>query len=222
MPIRRGSVNFARFRVQGDVPRDSKRWLQGALKKHAFEPIDPKSDEERTAGFVELENNEATDFAAGSIFHGLYALFAWRVDKLRVPGNAVRAELLKWSQAFEAKNERGPGRRERADQKDAIKKALRGKLEPSTKVFEVSLDLAGKELLAWVTSRAVVEEVQAALESTLDVKLVPRVPAAFLDPDVLDAMTPTPQLFTEWSDGSERSENPGRRGTTRTTEAASS
>lgn len=197
MPIRRGSVNFARFRVQGDIPKDAKRWLQNALKKNAFEPIDPKGDEERAAGFVELEENDSTAFGAGNLFHGLYALFAWRVDKLRVPGNAVRGELLKWSQAFEGKNGRAPGRRERSEQKESIKKALRAKLEPSSKVFEVSLDLAGKELLAWVTSRAVVDDVQAALESTLDVKLVPRVPAAFLSADVLDALAPTPELFVE-------------------------
>lgn len=199
MPIRRGSVNLARFRLDGDVPKDVKRWLQKGLGKAAFEPIDPKSEDERTAGFVELESADRTEFSAGALFHGMHALFAYRVDKLKVPNNALRAGLLQWSQAFEQKNGRAPGRRERAEQKDTLKKALRAKQEPVTKLFEVSVDLTSKDVFVWATSRTVVDEVQASLESNLEVKLVPRVPAAFLAPSQIDALTPTKELFGEVS-----------------------
>ena len=47
----------------------------------------------------------------------------------------------------------------------------------------------------WGTSRGIVEELQIALEEQLEVRLVPRVPAAFVTPDVLDALSPTPELF---------------------------
>ena len=140
MPIRRGSVNLARFRMEGAVPKDVKRWLQKGLGKAGFEPIDPKSDDERAAGFVELEQNDSTEFSAGALFHGLHALFAWRVDRLKVPTNALRAGLLEWGQAFEKKNKRPAGRRERTEQKDALKKTLRAKQAPVTKVFELSVD----------------------------------------------------------------------------------
>ena len=199
MPIRRGSVNLARFRLEGAVPKDVKRWLQKGLSKASFEPIDPKSDDERAAGFVELEQNDQTDFSAGALFHGLHALFAWRVDRLKVPTNALRAGLLQWSQAFEQKNGRPAGRRERAEQKDALKKTMRAKQAPVTKVFELSVDLTSRDVFVWATSRSVVEEAQAVLESTLEVKLIPRVPAAFLAAGVLDGLTPTAQLFGEAS-----------------------
>lgn len=199
MPIRRGSVNLARFRLEGAVPKDVKRWLQKGLGKAAFEPIDPKSDDERAAGFVELEQNDSTDFSAGALFHGLHALFAWRVDRLKVPTHTLRAGLLQWSQAFEQKNGRPAGRRERAEQKDALKKTLRAKQAPMTKVFELSVDLTSRDVFVWATSRNVVEEAQAVLESTLEVKLIPRVPAAFLAAGVLEGLTPTQALFGEVS-----------------------
>lgn len=199
MPIRKGSVNLARFRIEGAIPKDVKRWLQKGLGKAGFEPIDPKSDDERAAGFVELEQNDSTEFSAGALFHGLHALFGWRVDKLKVPTNALRAGLLQWSQAFEQKNGRPAGRRERAEQKDALKKALRAKQAPVSKVFEVSVDLTSRDVFVWATSRTVVEEAQAVFESTLEVKLIPRVPAAFLAPGVLDSLTPTVELFGEAS-----------------------
>ena len=199
MPIRRGSVNLARFRLEGDVPKDVKRWLQKGLGKAAFEAIDPKGEDERTAGFVELDQNASTEFSAGALFHGMHALFAWRVDRLKVPTNQIRAGLLQWSQAFEQKNKRAPGRRERAEQKESIKKALRSKQDPVTKVFELSVDLTSKDVFVWATSRTVVDEAQAALESALEVKLIPRVPAAFLPVGALDAMTPSKELFGEVS-----------------------
>jgi recombination associated protein RdgC len=197
MPIRRGSVNLARFRMEGALPKDVKRWLQKGLSKAGFDPIDPKSDDERSAGFVELEQNDSTEFSAGALFHGLHALFAWRVDRLKVPTNTLRAGLLQWSQAFEQKNGRPAGRRERAEQKDALKKTLRAKQAPVTKVFELSVDLTSRDVFVWATSRNVVEEAQAVLESTLEVKLIPRVPAAFLGAGVLDSLTPTKELFGE-------------------------
>ncbi len=197
MPIRRGSVNLARFRMEGAVPKDVKRWLQKGLHKAAFEPIDPKSDDERAAGFVELEGNDRTEFSAGALFFGTYALFAWRVDKLKVPTSALRTGLLQWSQAFEQKNGRAPGRRERGEQKDALKKALRAKQSPVTKVFELSVNLSSRDVFVWATSRTVVEEAQASLESALEAKLLPRVPATFLTPSALDALTPTEALFGE-------------------------
>ena len=195
MPIRRGAVSCSRFRVVGDVPKDVRRWLTKALTARAFEPIDPKGDDDRAAGFVELDDDKATAFSAGSVFDGGYALFAWRVEKIRIPGAAFRGEVTAWSEKFESKNGRPPGRKEKGDQKDLIRRSMRAKTEPAVKVFDVSWELATNEVLVWGTSRGIVEEVQTALEDKLEVRLVPRVPASFMAPNVLDAMAPTPQLF---------------------------
>jgi DNA recombination-dependent growth factor C len=174
-----------------------KRWLSRALKTAAFEPLDPKSDEERAAGFVELEATSRAEFGGSDVLYGTHALFAWRVDKLRISGQVLRAELLKWTQAFEAKNGRPAGRSEKSEQKENVRRALRSKAEPSTKTFDISLDLSTREVLIWATSRTTVEEIQGALEVALEVRLNPRVPAAFVAPEVLDALKPTALFFGE-------------------------
>lgn len=195
MPIRRGALSFARFRLDGSVPKDTRRWLLKALEARAFEGIDPKGEDDRASGFVSLERPEVADFPAGEVFRGLNALFAWRVEKLRIPGQQIRTQLAEWAQAFEQKNGRSPGRREKSEQKDTIRKVLRSKTEPVVKVFDVSLDLAGKELQVWSTTRSIVEEVTEALESGLEVRLVPKVPASLVDADTLDRLAPTTELF---------------------------
>lgn len=195
MPIRRGAISCSRFRLDGEVPKDVKRWLTKALTVKAFEPIDKKGDEDRAVGFVELENPDATEFRVGALFEGDYALFAWRVETLKVPQASLREELLAWAKAFEGKEGRKPGRREKAEQKDTLRRAHRARTPPTSKVFDVSLLLPQRELLVWANSAKVVDEVQAELEDGLKVRLVQRVPAALVSAAVLDTLSPTPELF---------------------------
>lgn len=195
MPVQRGSVSFSRFRLGGDPPKDVKRWLTGALRARAFEPIDPKGEEDRAAGFVELENERGTGFSAGAVFSGPWALFSWRVEKLRIPSAQLREQLTLWTTKFEAQHGRPPGRREKAEGKEAARRSLRSKLEPVAKTFDVSIALETGEVHLWASSRTVVEEIHEALESGLKVRLVPRVPAAFVRADALDRLEPTPELF---------------------------
>jgi recombination associated protein RdgC len=197
MPIRRGSVSFARFRLGGTPPRDVRRWLTSALRSGSFEPIDVKGDLDRAAGFVELEAAEMTAFTPSTVFTGTAAVFAWRVDRLRAPGAQLRGELARWSQAFEAANKRPPGRQEKADQKDVLKRAWRSRAEPVSRTFDVSLDLTSRELLVWATSASVVEEIHAALEERLGLPLPRSVPSASIPAARLDALAPTPALFPE-------------------------
>jgi recombination associated protein RdgC len=197
MPIRRGTVSFARFTLPAAPPKDVRRWLTTGLRAGAFEAIDPKGEEERAAGFVELEAPDATGFAPGAVFYGTSALFAWRVDRLRAPGAQLRGELARWGQQFEAKNGRPPGRREKTEQKEVLRRAWRSRAEPVTRTFDVSLELSTREVLVWATSRPVVEEVQAALEERLDATLQRKGPAAGVPAAKLEGLAPTPALFGE-------------------------
>lgn len=195
MPIRRGSISCSRFLVEGGIPKDVRKWLTHALKKSAFEPIDPKGDEERAAGFVELEDENATDFASGTVFEGEHALFAWRVDKVRIPGAAVRAQLQEFAQKYEAKNGRPPSRGQKTEQKELIRRRLRSKTAAVTKVSDVSLDMKSKHVLVWASSVGIVDEVQSALELGLQTRLIPRTPQLMLSAAALESLTPSTELF---------------------------
>src|SRR5512146_1830222 len=111
MPVLRGSVTFARFRSEsGKLPQDTRRWLARGLTRGAFEPLDPaKGDDDRSAGFVTLEDADSTEFSSGVLEAGR-ALFAFRVDRIQVKGAAVRAEVEKWVAAFQAEHDRAPTR----------------------------------------------------------------------------------------------------------------
>lgn len=194
MPILRGAVTFARYALHHleAPPRDVRGWLTRGLKAQAFEPLRPGEPEDRAAGFVELENPERTDFAPGDLFQGGRALFAYRVETLKVPASALKTELERWSASFGAEHGRVPRRTEKAEAKEALKQKLRQKLEPSVRVLDVSLELASGVLLVWGTSRKVLEELTSALEQRLKIRLTPRIPLALVKEAEL---SPTLELF---------------------------
>lgn len=199
MPIIRGSVTFTRFQVEhaSEPPKNVRAWLTRALKSRAFEPIDRAGEDERSAGFVELENPEATEFSVSTLFQGDHALFAYRVEQLRVPARNLKAELEKWAQAFETTNGRRPGRRETSEERDHVRMKLRRRIDPSVKVTDISWNMKTQQLQIWATAKGIVEEIQQLIEDRLELRLVPRSVAGLArDAKVeVERLTPTPELF---------------------------
>ncbi len=197
MPVLRGSITFARFRSEpGKRPQDLRRWLVRGLDRGAFEPLDPaRGDDDRSAGFVALEDPDSTDFSSGVLEAGR-ALFAFRVDRIQVKGTAVRAELERWVAAFPAEHRRAPTRGEKAGARDEIRHRLRSRTPPTTRVFDVSWALDGGELLVWAASRKAVDEIAAAIEAAFEVKLAPcSVGAQAIRAEIAeDALAPTAAL----------------------------
>jgi recombination associated protein RdgC len=199
MPILSGTVTFARFRVEPAeaFPTDVRRWLSRGLRARAFEPIDRRTEEERAAGFVELEDHEATEFSPGRLFYGEYALLAWRIDTLKVRAAVLKAELAQWAAAFEKEQGRAPAKREKAERRSALRQAMRSQAVPVTKVYDVSWNLKAQQLQLWASSRKVVDEVTLAMESCFRIRLHAQVPSVVARRQgVADAaLGPTPELL---------------------------
>ncbi|NBD09559.1 MULTISPECIES: recombination-associated protein RdgC [Corallococcus] len=199
MPVLRGAVTFSRFRTEPakDAPSDVKRWLTKGLKSHAFEPIDRRSEEERAAGFVELENPEASEFSTTHLFYGEYALFAFRIDTLKVPASLMKSELDKWSAAFANENGRPPARAEKNKQRAELKQLLRQRAVPRTSVLDVTWNLKTQQVQIWAASRKTVDEIAVALEGALAVKVIGITPASMAQRAGIDekALGPTAELI---------------------------
>ncbi len=199
MPVLRGAVTFSRFLVEpGEgAPADLKRWFTKALKARAFAPIDRRSEEERAAGFVELEDHEGTEFATSHLYYGEYALFGYRIDQIKVPGPVLRAEVGKWAAAFEKEKGRPPSRGEKAENRASLRQMLRNRAVPTTKVHDLSWNLKTRQLQIWAASRKAVEEVLNAVEMAFKVKLVPLVPAEVASRTGIadSALAPTAELI---------------------------
>lgn len=196
MSLQSGSATFSRFTVEPPAG-DPRKWLGRGLARGRFEPLDlQRSEDDRSAGFVEREETDSTRFAVGAVALGEWAVFAWRVDSVAVRSASVKAELSKWEGAFVAKHHRPPARTERAAARETIRRELRLRTPVATRTFDVSWNLQTHELLAWVAARKVVDEIAAAIESAFEAKLTPGSPAALAARagSAPEQLAPTPEL----------------------------
>ena len=198
MPILKGAVSFARFRVEteSNTPKDWKKQFDRALKARAFTPLPPDGPEERTQGFVELADTDLIEFGPGTVHEGEHALFAYRVDEVRIPGAVLKAELERWTKQFQKDHERLPGKREKTDAKAELRQALRGRFPPSTRTVDVAWHVEAGEVCLWTTRRKAIDEVQSAVEQAFKLRLVPVVPVTVaLRLGIAEkSLAPTPQL----------------------------
>ena len=95
MPLLKGNLSFARFTVElpDGSSKDLRRAVPKALRRKAFKPLVVDSDDDRSAGWVEVESSEQVEFPPDRLVFGEHLLFAYRVDRLRVPSSVVKSEL---------------------------------------------------------------------------------------------------------------------------------
>ncbi len=216
MPILRGAVTFSRFRVQTPEPANlspakvppakpslaklsnEAKQLGKSLKNRGFEPIDRKGDEERSAGFVELEDHDSIEFAPGNLYFGEYALFSYRVETLKVPSALLKAEHEKWCREYEREKGHPPKRYEKTENRLALRQALRSRAVPTNKVHDICWNLKTGEMQIWASSRTVVDEIQQAIEKACDLTLAAMVPLAVAQALGIDEKDLQPTAELSW------------------------
>lgn len=202
MPILRGAPSLVRFRVvearalaEGSTPAV----LEG-LRAGSFRPLDrSKGDEERSAGWVELDDPDGTDLAPAAVLLDGDLLLSWRIDQVRVPAALVRTELSVWAAAFAERKGRRPSAREKAEGKEVVLRRLRKQAFVTTRLHDVRWRLAAGEIEVWATARKVIDEIAVALEEGVGVVLRPLGPGTRWEDAGLavDGLRPTPELFGE-------------------------
>lgn len=182
MPVLKGSVTLSRFIVDDSYALQRHRSrLHAGLSARKFEALDLASEDERTAGFVELEDNDATTFDGVDVSFGNTDIFTYRVDELKVHPSMLKGELDRWVKAFQAEHGRLPGRREKQEAKSQIRRGLRSRSPVVTKVYDVSWDMRRDELLIWTSSASATDEIQDVLEAAFAIKLRPAVPVVIAE-----------------------------------------
>ena len=176
MLVGRGSLSFRTFEVSGKNPTPSHQLIVNRLEKFAFAGI--KSREEgAVTGWVGPEHLFDGDFNAAKIFRGQYAVFAFRVDTLKVPGNLIQAHTAVAIQAEMTAEgvEKLSGKRKREIKLD-IKHQLLEEIPPTQRAYGVFWNVQAKKLYLQNTSKTIVEHFRALVERSFDIVVEPQVP----------------------------------------------
>lgn len=172
MGARRGSLSFTRFRVKGTVPKDLRKKYLDAVRLRTFSPLDVNEEAMETSGWCVVERPFDLEFNEGNLFFDRYLLVGFRVDKWRIPGVLIKAQLEDEEQRLLGRSGHARlGRAERADLKQKIIQKLRRKIMPNAKAFDVLWDFDAETLLFFGHSSKLLVDFAAHFEKTFALSL---------------------------------------------------
>lgn len=198
-----GSISVRRYRILDPLPPDARQRFARGLRAHAFQPLDPKAEPERSVGWVCVGAPDDADLRADKLFFvaagGEQLRVSLRIDVLKPPPAEVRRQLASRVAAKEAEEGRKLSRREKGALKEEVVRQLRQRSFPRVRVVDVVWNLDTARLYFWSQTKSVnelfVDQFVRAFGLRLDVDGPARWTRAIVDKAALAALEPTPELW---------------------------
>ena len=172
-----GSISYARFFVDGELPDDFRAVFLTAIQHGAFQPLDPAEDEEERRGWVNIQHPLDWDFDLHKVFYNEYLNLAQRIDRWRIPGNLLKAHCVEAERRWMKEQGKSRiGRRIRNDIKAVITAELKAQILPTMKTIDMSWNVNTGVVRFWNQSAKACEEFMGIFEDTFRLRLVPDSP----------------------------------------------
>jgi len=174
MGILSGPVSYLRFVVPSPADGFENAFCE-ALAQHAFHEIDPASDVERAAGWVQFEDAFASEWDPQTLLHASgHLLLRLRVDTLKVPAGTLKAYTAREARDRCRELQRDKlAKREMDVLKLEVKQRLRKRSLPKMALLEVVWNLGTGELRLLSTSKAAATLFTDVFEKTFGLQIRP-------------------------------------------------
>jgi DNA recombination-dependent growth factor C len=154
-----GSGSFTRYTVDGPIPENYLEDFPGRISRFAFRNIDQASEQERSAGWVNIMDMFDNRFGAMEFLKEPCIAVAWRVDVRKVPSHALKQycreaeEKLKDSEGLEFLS-----KKRRQEIKEGVKAELIRRAIPRSKTCDMIWNLHTSVVLFGSVSSSVGDE----------------------------------------------------------------
>ncbi|WP_171266767.1 recombination-associated protein RdgC [Oceanidesulfovibrio marinus] len=179
MPIVSASVSLTRYRIVEDVPNSIWPEIVTLLKRFSFKEIEQTSDE-RSYGWVSLENFLDAGFRTAPPEKGEYLAFALRLDTRRVsPAVIKKHTLLAMEEAEKQAKEEGRkylSRERKKEIKEQVRIKLMARAMPIPAVFDVVWNTSTRVVYLASTNNKVRELFNNHFTDTFELHLEPMTP----------------------------------------------
>jgi recombination associated protein RdgC len=167
MGLRRGALTFTRLFVTGKPPKDLRKRYLDAVRLRGFQALKPEEEASEAVGWCVIERPFDLDFEPDKIFYDRFVLLGLRVDKWRIPGPLLRAQVHDEEQRMLSRAGREKlTRAEREEVKLRVIGRLRRKIPPVSRAFDAFWDLDAGTVLLFTHSTRVIAEFGALFEKT--------------------------------------------------------
>jgi DNA recombination-dependent growth factor C len=135
----RGSLTYARFFVDGDVPDDFREKYMRAIRLRAMKPLEPEDDDLERSGWCKIAEPFEIELHYDDVFYNEFLVLGIRTDRWQIPGPMLKARVREAEAAYlEKKGREKLGRKEKAELKENVARKLRKQMAPSTRVVDLS------------------------------------------------------------------------------------
>ena len=142
MPALKGSLTYARFFVEGELPDDFRERFMKTIRLRAMRPLGPDDEELERSGWAKVAEPMTTELSYDDVFFNEFVVLSFRTDRFQFPAALVKAKMRDAETAYLSKKGRTRlSRSEKAELKELVTKKLRRTMEPSTRACDLSWSL---------------------------------------------------------------------------------
>jgi DNA recombination-dependent growth factor C len=139
VPALRGSLTYARFFVDGDVPEDFREKYMRAIRLRAMRPLEADDDDLERSGWSKVAEPFELELTYDDVFYNEFLVLGLRTDRWQIPGPFLKARVREAEAAYLEKKGRDKlGRKEKAELKESVARKLRKQSAPATRVVDVA------------------------------------------------------------------------------------
>lgn len=177
MPALRGSLTYARFFVDGDVPEDFREKYMRAIRVRAMKPLEPEDADLERSGWCKVGEPFEIELRYEDVFYNEYVNLGLRTDKWRLPTSMLKQRLREAEAAYlEKKGRERLGRAEKAELKEMVSRKLRKQMSPATRMIDVSWSMNEGVVRFFSHAEKAGAQMMELFTKTFGLKLVPEAP----------------------------------------------
>lgn len=177
MPALKGSLTYARFFVEGDVPKDFREKFMRAIRLRAMQPLDADEDVEERSGWCAIGEPFDLELHYDGVFYNNFINLGFRTDRWSIPGPLLRTRFREAESAYLLKKGRERlSKSEKAELKQLVARKLRKQFVPTTRAVDLSWSLEDGIVRFFSQSARPSANMSELFTKTFGLKLVPEAP----------------------------------------------
>lgn len=177
MPALKGSLTYARFFVEGELPRDFRDRFMKAIRLRSMKPLDPDEDAPERSGWCLIGEPFEVDLHHEGVFYNNFINLGFRTDRWVIAGPLLRARVREAEAAYLAKKGRERlSKREKIELKEVVSRKLRKQSVPSTRALDLSWSTEEGVVRFFSQSAKPTLTMLELFEKTFGLKLTPEAP----------------------------------------------
>lgn len=177
MPALRGSLTYARFFVDGDVPDDFREKFMRAIRLRAMKPLEAEDEDLERCGWCKVGEPFELELHYEDVFYNEYVNLGVRTDKWQLPQAILKQRVREAEAAYlEKKGRERLGRAEKAELKELVARKLRKQSAPATRMVDVSWSMNEGVVRFFSHAEKAAGTMIELFFKTFGLKLVPEAP----------------------------------------------